>query len=87
MYEQGQALLAGEGDDFPVDFDAGRAEGLPGLRRALPWVALSGALLLLLCDIVGRLIYFPYEVPVGTITGLVGSAGFLVLLARRHARG
>ncbi len=57
------------------------------LRRALPWVALSGALLLLLCDIVGRLITFPYEVPVGTVTGLVGSAGFLVLLAKRHARG
>lgn len=57
------------------------------LRRALPWVAISGALLMLLCDIAGRLLYFPYEVPVGTITGLVGSAGFLILLMRRRSHG
>lgn len=52
------------------------------LRRALPWVALCGAAFVLACDIVGRLILYPYEVPIGTIVGIVGSALFLTLLLR-----
>lgn len=55
------------------------------LRQTLPWVAYTGAVVLLFCDIVGRLIYFPYEIPVGTIMGLVGSLSFLYLLYRRFS--
>ncbi|WP_101433322.1 ABC transporter permease [Brucella melitensis] len=56
------------------------------MRRAVPWVALLGAGLVLACDIVGRLIRFPYEIPIGTMMGVVDSAIFLYLLLRRGSR-
>jgi iron complex transport system permease protein len=56
------------------------------LRRTLPLVAAAGAGLLLLCDVLGRVIRYPYEIPVGTVMGVVGSGLFLVLLLRRDAR-
>lgn len=54
------------------------------LRRTLPWIALSGAAFLLACDIIGRLIRFPYEIPVGTVAGVAGSVVFLYLLLGRR---
>ncbi|QBI21998.1 ABC transporter permease [Egibacter rhizosphaerae] len=55
------------------------------LRRALPLTALSGAAFVLACDVIGRTIRFPYEMPVGTVVGVVGSAIFLLLITRgRH---
>lgn len=57
------------------------------LRRSLPWVALGGAGLLLACDIVGRIILAPFELPVGTTMGIVGGAGFLALLVRGARHG
>jgi iron complex transport system permease protein len=56
------------------------------VRRSVPWVALLGAGLVLVCDIAGRLVTYPYEVPIGTMLGVVGSALFLFLLLRNHAR-
>ncbi|WP_390887318.1 ABC transporter permease [Comamonas aquatica] len=56
------------------------------VRRSVLWVALAGAALTLLCDLFGRLVIAPYEVPVGTVMGVVGSALFLVILLRRRAR-
>jgi len=56
------------------------------LRRSLPWIAISGAAFLLACDMAGRLIRYPYEIPVGTVVGVLGSAVFLFLLLRREAR-
>lgn len=55
------------------------------LRRSLPWTALGGAMFLLGCDVGGRVIRFPYEVPVGTMVGVAGSAIFLFLILRRQA--
>ncbi|MFK0683456.1 ABC transporter permease [Ochrobactrum sp. BD67] len=56
------------------------------MRRAVPWVAILGAGLVLACDIVGRLVRFPYEIPIGTMMGVAGSAIFLYLLLRRGSR-
>lgn len=56
------------------------------LRYALPVTALAGAFFVLLCDVAGRLIRFPYEIPVSTVLGVVGSAIFLVLLLRGGRR-
>ncbi|WP_019520328.1 ABC transporter permease [Faucicola boevrei] len=50
------------------------------LRRCLPAVALLGASGVLLCDIIGRVIRFPYEIPVATIFGVVGAVIFLAIL-------
>lgn len=55
------------------------------LRATLPVVALSGAILVLGCDIVGRLIRYPYEIPVGTVMGVVGAILFLSLLVYRRS--
>jgi len=56
------------------------------MRRAVPWVAILGAGLVLACDIVGRVVRFPYEIPIGTMMGVVGSVIFLYLLLRRGSR-
>ncbi|WP_062118245.1 ABC transporter permease [Aureimonas sp. AU40] len=56
------------------------------MRVTVPWVAVLGALFVLVCDILGRVLRYPYEIPIGTMVGLVGSAVFLVLILRgRHA--
>ncbi len=55
------------------------------LRRALPWIAVTGAGFVLACDIFGRLVHFPYEIPIGTVAGVVGSLLFLYVLLRRGA--
>jgi iron complex transport system permease protein len=56
------------------------------LRASLPVVAGMGAGLVLACDILGRVVRFPYEIPAGTIFGVVGAAVFLWLLLGRPAR-
>lgn len=50
------------------------------LGRTLPVVALGGASLLLACDIFGRLIIYPFEVPIGLTAGGIGGVLFLVLI-------
>ncbi|MBB3021552.1 iron complex transport system permease protein [Microvirga lupini] len=56
------------------------------MRRSLPWIAALGAGLVLACDIIGRVVYYPYEVPIGTIMGIVGSGLFLILLLKGRER-
>lgn len=56
------------------------------LRQTLPYVAVGGAALVLTCDIVGRLVMAPFEIPVGNVLGVVGGIFFLVLLLRRRRR-
>ncbi len=56
------------------------------LRRSIPWVAVCGAAFVLLADILGRVIRYPFEIPIGTVVGVFGSAIFLVLLLRSSAR-
>lgn len=53
------------------------------LRRSLPWVAVLGAALVLVCDVAGRLVIRPYEIPIGVVMGVVGAAVFLWLLLRK----
>lgn len=54
------------------------------LRKTLPYTALFGALFLLVCDIAGRLIMFPFEVPIGVVVGVTGGVLFLILLLRKR---
>jgi iron complex transport system permease protein len=56
------------------------------LRRTLPWIAVMGAGLVLACDIIGRVVIAPFEIPVGAVLGVFGSAFFLYLLLRRKSR-
>lgn len=54
------------------------------MGRTLPVVALGGASLLLFCDILGRLVAYPYEVPIGLTAGGVGGLLFLGLIVWRR---
>lgn len=56
------------------------------LRRTLPWIAILGAGLVLVCDMVGRIVIAPFEIPVGAVLGVIGSAFFLYLILRRKTR-
>jgi iron complex transport system permease protein len=54
---------------------------------ALVASASTGALLVLCSDLVGRRLFAPTEVPVGIVTGVVGAAYLVVLLARANRVG
>lgn len=53
------------------------------IRNSLWETALLGAIFLLACDILGRVIIFPYEISIGMMVGVIGTAVFLFLLVRR----
>ncbi|WP_182086409.1 ABC transporter permease [Aureimonas sp. ME7] len=57
------------------------------MRRTVPFVAVGGVALVLACDILGRVLRYPYEIPIGVVMGVLGSLAFLhlVLRTRRHA--
>nr|WP_202436432.1 iron chelate uptake ABC transporter permease subunit VctD [Vibrio eleionomae] len=57
------------------------------LRRNIPISAACGALLVLACDLVGRVIIFPYEVPISMIISILGGIAFITLILRgqKHA--
>jgi len=46
---------------------------------------LLGAVFILACDILGRIIIYPFEVPIGLTVGVIGSGIFAYLLMRRRA--
>ncbi|MCC6074195.1 FecCD family ABC transporter permease [Pseudomonas sp. GCM10022188] len=56
----------------------------PDHRRLLPAAALAGATLLLLADLAARLLLAPAELPIGTLTALLGAPFFLYLLRRER---
>ena len=51
-------------------------------RVLLPAAALSGALLLVLADTLGRHLFAPFDIPAGVLVGILGGAYFLYLLAK-----
>lgn len=53
-------------------------------RWVLPMAALTGPVMLLVADVVGRVVVPPGEVPAGVMTALIG-VPFLVVLVRRKA--
>jgi len=58
----------------------------PNHRVSIPASALLGAIFLSLCDSLARWLFQPTEMPLGTITSLVGAPIFIILL-RRNRRG
>jgi len=53
------------------------------LKSSLLHTAILGAVFVLVCDILGRIIIYPYEISIGVMVGVIGSAIFLYLLLRR----
>jgi len=58
------------------------------LRRNIPLTAILGALIVLCCDLAGRLIIFPYEIPISTIISILGGSVFIffILKGQKDAR-
>ncbi|MBA1838370.1 iron chelate uptake ABC transporter family permease subunit [Corynebacterium sp. zg912] len=53
------------------------------LRSNLPWVCLAGIGVVTLCDLLGRIVIAPFEMPVSVILGVVGAAVFIALIVKR----
>lgn len=52
------------------------------LRKNIPITAIVGAILILLCDVVGRVIIFPYEIPISMIISILGGVVFIVFIVK-----
>lgn len=52
------------------------------MKKNIGYTALFGAVFLLISDIFGRLIIYPYEIPISLTVGVIGSIIFLYLLMR-----
>lgn len=57
------------------------------LKKSILHTALLGAIFVLFCDIVGRVIIYPYEIPISLTVGVIGSGIFIYLLLRRKKYG
>lgn len=55
------------------------------LQKTLPHTVLLGSIFLLICDILGRVLIYPYEISISLMVGVIGSGIFLYLLFRRKA--
>ncbi|MBC1945189.1 ABC transporter permease [Listeria booriae] len=55
------------------------------MKKTLFDTAVFGATFLLFCDVLGRVIIYPYEVSISLMVGIIGSAIFIYLLMRRKA--
>ena len=54
------------------------------LRSNLPWVALVGICTVTACDLIGRTIISPFEVPVSLLLSVIGAIVFIALIVRRR---
>jgi iron complex transport system permease protein len=54
----------------------------PDQRWLIPYSALLGAIVLLACDIVSRVVIRPGELPVGITTAFIGGIAFVILVRR-----
>lgn len=56
------------------------------IRSTLPYTALLGAIIVLVCDILGRIVIYPYEIPISVTIGILGSILFIWLLFKKAGR-
>jgi len=52
------------------------------LRKNIPLTAIIGAILILLCDVIGRVIIFPYEIPISMIISILGGVVFIFFIVK-----
>ena len=57
------------------------------IRGTLLDTALFGAIFVLVCDMIGRVVIAPYELPIELIIGILGSILFIILLLYRLKHG
>jgi iron complex transport system permease protein len=55
------------------------------LKKNIPHTLMLGALFVLICDMIGRVIIFPFEISISLTVGMIGSGLFLYLIMKRGA--
>lgn len=55
-------------------------------KYLLPFSALAGAVFVTLCDLVSRVLFAPYEIPVGILMSFIGGPFFIFLLVKRRGK-
>jgi iron complex transport system permease protein len=55
------------------------------LRKTIPHTIMLGIVFLLICDIIGRVVVYPFEIPVNVTVAVIGSLLFLIMLFRGRA--
>jgi len=53
-------------------------------RALIPCAAIGGAAFVVLCDLLARVVFAPYEIPVGIVMSFIGAPFFLFLLLRKR---
>lgn len=53
-------------------------------KKLIPFSALCGAALVTLCDLIARVAFAPYEVPVGIFMSMIGGPFFIALLMKKR---
>lgn len=54
-------------------------------KNIIMYTALTGIIFVMACDILGRIIIYPYEISIGLTVGVLGSIIFLYLITRRSS--
>lgn len=54
------------------------------IRGSLLETAMFGAIFVLICDLIGRTILYPYEVPISVVVSIIGSILFLIVLFKKR---
>lgn len=57
------------------------------LKLLLPCSALGGSVLLVICDVIGRVVLSPSELEVGIITALIGAPIFILVVKKARVKG
>ena len=53
------------------------------LKHSLYHTVLIGPIFLLICDLLGRVVIYPFEVSIGMMVGVIGGIIFLTMIVRR----
>jgi iron complex transport system permease protein len=56
----------------------------PNHRTLLPASCLLGAVFMIVCDLLARTVYAPFEIPIGVITACLGAPVFVILMRKRQ---
>jgi len=52
-------------------------------RILIPYTCLAGSVFMVVCDVISRTLFAPFEIPIGVITAIIGTPVFIILLKRK----
>ncbi|MBM7368375.1 ABC transporter permease [Gordonia hydrophobica] len=57
------------------------------MRKNLPWIGVVATVLIIGCDLIGRVVVRPMEIPTSVIMGVIGAVTFLAIIFSGRFRG